>query len=54
LTYYNAANLDELDITLASLDAPELYAPQTHIWVADKLDWVIISDGLPQLAGGFR
>jgi hypothetical protein len=41
-------NLDEIDITIASLDTPSLIVPAVHIYTASKLDWVVIADGLPQ------
>lgn len=52
LTYHTDARATDIDIALASLDAPERFAPEAHVWVADKLPWVHISDGLPQFAAG--
>jgi len=49
LTYRHEARATEIDVTLASLDEAEQFAPQMHVWVADKLPWVRIEDGLPQL-----
>jgi hypothetical protein len=51
LTYAHAAHPREIDVTLASLDDAAQFAPQMHVWVADKLPWVSISDGLPQFPG---
>jgi hypothetical protein len=48
LTYRRDGRPTEIDVTLASLDAPALLAPECHIWVRDKLPWVSIDDGLPQ------
>ena len=53
LTYAHAARPAEIDVTLATLDEPALLAPEAHVWVADKLPWVTISDGLPRYAAGF-
>jgi len=39
-------------VTLATLDEAAQLAPQMHVWVADKLPWVRIEDGLPQLPQG--
>jgi len=50
LTYRHEARSTEIDVTLASLDAPGALAPHTHVWVGDKLPWVVIADGLPQFA----
>jgi hypothetical protein len=52
LTYQHDARPTEIDVTLASLDAPAGLAPRMHVWVADKLPWLVISDGLPQFANG--
>ncbi len=51
LSYSHEARGGEIDITLATLDEPALLAPQKHVWVADKLPWVRIDDGLPQFPG---
>lgn len=48
LTYFHADRPGEIDVTLASLDEPGRLAPERHIWVADKLPWVTLADGLPQ------
>lgn len=48
LTYANATRPGEIDITLATLDDPEALRATCHIWVRDKLSWVVIADGLPQ------
>ena len=37
-----------LGVALATLDDPNAFAPECHIFVEDKLDWVVLSDGLPQ------
>jgi hypothetical protein len=50
LTYQHQARAEEIDVTLASLDAPAALAPRDHLWVQDKLPWVRINDGLPQHA----
>ena len=48
LTYKHASRNHEIDFTLASLETPAALAPHYHIWVQDKLPWVILDDGLPQ------
>jgi hypothetical protein len=48
LTYRHDARAGEIDVTLASLDEAATLAPQMHVWVSDKLPWVMIRDGLPQ------
>ena len=48
LTYRHQLRSNEIDFTLATLEQPSAMAPQSHIWVQDKLPWVKIADGLPQ------
>ncbi len=50
LTYRNAARANEIDVALGTLDDPAALKPQMHIWVQDKLPWIVIADGLPQFA----
>jgi len=47
LTYANDDADDEVDITIGSLDAPELMPPLDHTWVSAKLPWSRLCDGLP-------
>jgi hypothetical protein len=51
LTYRSEERALEIDVTLASLEAAAQLAPQAHVWVADKLPWVLLPDGLPQHHG---
>jgi hypothetical protein len=51
LTYHHEAHPAEIDVALATLDDAARFAPQAHLWVADKLPWVVIADGLPQYRG---
>ncbi len=51
LTYSHEGRAAEIDVTLATLAAAAEFAPTMHVWVADKLPWVSIDDGLPQFAG---
>jgi hypothetical protein len=41
---------DAFDVTLASLDQPELLKPTDHIWTEDQLPWVKLGDGLARHA----
>lgn len=52
LTYRREARQDEIDVTLASLDDPTAIQPLMHVWVADRVPWMTIADGLPQHPGG--
>lgn len=42
--------LDEIDVTVCSLDDPEAVAPRDHTYVASRLRWLHLDDGLPQYA----
>jgi hypothetical protein len=52
LTFLNETRAAEIDITLASLDQPAAIAPAAHVWVQDKLPWLVIGDALPQYPQG--
>jgi hypothetical protein len=51
LTYRTLERPDELDVTIASLDHPELAEPLDHIYMADAVAWDDPSDGRPQHLG---
>src|ERR1700742_885646 len=38
-------------VALAAFDDRNAFAPTEHIWVAEKMDWVKLEDGLPQYPG---
>jgi hypothetical protein len=40
LTYSHADFAGEIDVTTASLDAPERFAPRDHTWSEEALPWV--------------
>ena len=48
ITYVHDKRPEDLDVTLATITNAEAIAPERHIWVADKLAWVAIGDGLPE------
>jgi len=52
LSYRHDDKPDELDVALATLDAPEALRPEAHLWVEDKPSWVSVRDGLPQFLRG--
>jgi hypothetical protein len=47
LTFRDAQYPDEVDITVATLDTPEVVVPQDHVWSDRKIPWLRIDDGLP-------
>jgi hypothetical protein len=38
-------------VALATFDDRNAFAPTEHIWVAEKMHWVKLDDGLPQYPG---
>lgn len=48
LTYANAERPEDIDITLASFDAPADLRPCCHLWLVDRGDGTRPADGLPQ------
>jgi hypothetical protein len=50
LSYRHDDRSGEIDVTLSTLDAPGVLVPEVHIWVEDKLPWVVIADGRAQFA----
>ena len=40
-----------LDVTLGSLDDPNAFSPQEHIWVANQARCLRFADGLPRRSG---
>jgi len=53
LTYSHEGRPGDIDVTLATLEQVASLAPTLHVWVADKLPWVRIEDGLPQFPAGY-
>ena len=51
LTFDNSANADKISLTAATLDDPAPYAPKHHIYAADQLPWLELSDHLPRHPG---
>lgn len=48
LTYRSSQRAAEVDIGVATLDAPGAAVPADHIWMEDALPWDRPADGLPQ------
>ncbi len=40
-----------VDVTLASLDDPSAFPPESHAWTASRVPWLEIGDELPRYAG---
>lgn len=52
LTFVFDAEPETLWLTVGSLDDPNPAAPSEHWYVADKVDWLKLNDGLPQWPAG--
>ncbi len=50
LVFMSGPNTEEMDVTVASLDAPNSIAPADHTWTEDRLHWVRLADNLPEHA----
>ena len=48
LTFENDEFVNELDLTICSLDDPEQLPPDDHTFVRSKLAWIQLDDGLPE------
>lgn len=48
LTFQGADSPGEIDVTSATLDHPDIAAPQDHTWTSSRLEWDAVADGLPQ------
>ena len=40
--------LEEIGITISSLDEPERVVPKDHTYTSSKLNWIELADSLPQ------
>lgn len=47
LTYQHDESLDTIDVTTATLDFPERFAPTREIWREHKLAWEPVNELLP-------
>jgi hypothetical protein len=50
LTFMSGADADEIDVTVATFDQPEIVTPADHIWTEDRIPWIKLADKLPQHA----
>jgi hypothetical protein len=48
LTMHEPVIADRVQVTLGSLDHPELTTPDDHVWTKQQLPWLRIEDGLPR------
>ena len=50
LTYQRTTRADAIDVTTASLDDPNAFAPTKEIWVGDKLAWEALNPSIAHFA----
>jgi hypothetical protein len=50
LTFFDDRRPAELDVTVCSFDKPERFPPDRHIFVANRVAWAHLDDGLAQHA----
>jgi hypothetical protein len=48
--YRRDSRPDHMDVTTASLDDPDAFAPNVEIWVEQKLAWERLNDAIPHKA----
>ena len=48
---FRRTTLDEVDVTLCSLDMPDAVPPEDHVRVASKVAWIELGDMLPHHLG---
>jgi len=48
LTYRDQSRPDSVDITTATLDAPERFVPTFEIWIEHKIPWMPVNPALRQ------
>ena len=41
---------DRVQVSLGSLDRPDLVRPDDHVWTSSQLPWLEVADGLPRFA----
>jgi hypothetical protein len=50
LTYQRTDEPETIDVTTATLDTPEAFAPTREIWLEDRLSWERLNETLPHYA----
>jgi hypothetical protein len=52
LTYENSGSADTVDITTATLDHPENFAPRQEVWLEHRVQWQPVNPALQHFARG--
>jgi hypothetical protein len=51
LALFTRNSLEEIDVTIATLDHPEQAAASRHIWIENRLPWLHLDEHLPEREG---
>jgi hypothetical protein len=54
LTYQREHEPDTIDVTTATLDRADDFAPEREIWTAEKLAWESLNESLRHFPGSSR
>jgi hypothetical protein len=54
LTYQREPDTGTIDITTATLDHPDRFAPTCEIWIAHKISWETLNGSIPQHLGSSK
>jgi hypothetical protein len=54
IAFRSTANRGTVEINLGTLDEPENFPPQYHIWCDSRIDWFDTDDDLPRYPRGER
>ncbi len=47
ITFMTEREPDHIDVTLGSLDEPERFPPDRHIWTSSTISWLTLDPALP-------
>ncbi|MGH6915613.1 MAG: GFA family protein, partial [Geminicoccales bacterium] len=50
LSMHEAVLADRVQVSLGSLDRPDLVRPDDHVWTSSQLPWLEVVDDLPRFA----
>jgi len=50
LSYRRLADTDTIDVTSATLDAADRFAPDKEIWLEERLSWTCLNEHIPHFA----
>ena len=48
LTFWSTQWPSAIDVTVGTLDTPETFRPDHHIFVSSRISWLHLDDGLPE------